>query len=290
MTFTLENEQLFVKINRKGSELVSLQSKKNGLEYLWQADPAVWSRHAPVLFPIVGKLRNNQYKWQGQTYTLPQHGFARDQAFEVVEHTSESITLVLKSNAETQKVYPFHFELRITHALVGNRVDITYQAINQGESEMQFSIGAHPGFICPLLPNETFEDYYLEFDQPETLDRKVIENSLYNGQTEPFLQHAQTIPLHRSLFERDAIVVTGYLSNTLTLKSNKSAHSVKVSFDGFPYLGIWTKDIHSPFICLEPWYGLADYSHSSGQLKDKEGMIALKPQEEFTGLHSIEIS
>jgi galactose mutarotase-like enzyme len=290
MIYKLENDHLLVSIHAKGSELASIQSKKNGLEYLWQADPVVWNRHAPVLFPIVGKLRNDEYEWQGQMYRLPQHGFARDHHFEIHSKQADSLTLTLMANQDTLALYPFRFELRITHALEANRLEVKYEVINQGEGPMPFSIGAHPGFACPLRPDETFEDYYLEFDQPETLSRHLLENGLFNGRTEPLLLHEKTLPLHPELFEKDAIVVTGYRSESLTLKSRKGPHQLKVNFPGFPWLGIWTKNAKSPFVCIEPWYGHADLTQASGKLMEKAGIILLNTGEEFNCRHTIEIS
>ncbi|MBC7920941.1 MAG: aldose 1-epimerase family protein [Ferruginibacter sp.] len=290
MTHTLENEQLRAQVNPRGAELVSLQARQTGLEYLWQADPAVWGRHAPVLFPIVGKLRNNQYAWNGESFSLPQHGFARDGDFEVLDQTPDRLVLRLQADAASRRVYPFEFELRITHALYGNRLDVGYEVINPGDGDLYFSIGAHPGFICPLGEDEVFEDYFLEFDQPETLDRHLIEGGLFNGKTEPLLRDSRIIPLQRSLFEQDAIVVKGFRSSSLTLKSRKSTPSVKVALAGFPYLGIWTKEAPARFVCIEPWYGLADRTDASGQLSDKEGIRMVPTGGRFHCQHTVEVT
>ena len=290
MIHTLENDQLRVQIKRRGAELSSLQAKQTGLEYLWQADPAVWGRHAPVLFPTVGKLRNDHYAWNGQSFSLPQHGFARDRDFEMVDQTPDRIVLRLQADATSRRVYPFDFELRITHALRGNRVDVGYEVINPGAGELPFCIGAHPGFVCPLAKDEVFEDYFLEFDQSETLDRYLIEGGFFNGKTEPLLRDSRIIPLQRSLFEQDAIVVKKFRSSSLTLKSRKSTPSVKVEFAGFPYLGIWTKQAPAPFICIEPWYGLADRTDASGRLSDKEGLQMVPAGGRFHCRHTVEIT
>lgn len=288
--YTLENNHLRVRIQAQGSELASLQSKRNGLEYLWQADSSVWNRHAPVLFPIVGKLRNGEYEWQGQSYPLPQHGFARDQGFEVHSQQTDQLTLALKARAETRQAYPFSFELRITHALQSNRLAVIYQVFNHGDGPMPFSIGAHPAFRCPLRPDEVFEDYYLEFDQAETLDRYLLENGLFSGRTEPLLRQERILSLRRDLFEQDAVVVSGFRSESLTLKSNKGPHQLQVHFPGFPWLGIWTKNAQSPFVCIEPWYGHADRTDASGKLTEKAGIISLNAGEEFSCRHTIEIN
>lgn len=290
MTYTLANNFLKVQVKSKGAELSSIQSL-DGLEYIWQADPAVWSRHAPVLFPIVGKLKNNEYSHGGQTYTLSQHGFARDHEFECIEQTADKLVFELRANEQTKKVYPFSFVLAITYSLRDNQLTVAYEVGNEGAKPMYFSLGAHPGFNCPLLPTEQLEDYYLEFEQPETLDRHLLDGGLFNRETEPVLEEEQILPLYREWFEKDAIVFKHFKSKSLTLKSKVSNHSVKATFEGFPYLGIWqSKGEKATFICIEPWYGLADYTDSTGKLEEKEGILTVSGQEQFSAFYTIELS
>lgn len=282
MVYSIENSFFKVKIAAKGAELISV---KNGeqLEYIWQADPAVWPRHAPVLFPIVGKLKNNTYRYKDKSYSLPQHGFARDKDFECIHQDHESIQLRLEGDDETWINYPFSFELITTYRLQENRLSIEHKIINHGEEEMYFSIGAHPGFTCPLNEEITFEDYFLEFDQLETFKRHKIKDSLYTGEQQLVAEATNRIPLNKDLFREDALVFKGLKSKYVSLKNEKDAHAVRMNIEDFPYLGIWTKmDEKASFVCLEPWLGLADSHEATGDIIEKEGIIMLKAKEHYS--------
>lgn len=163
MTVIIQNDQLIAEIAEHGAELISLKSKEHGLEYIWQGDPAYWGRHAPVLFPFVGRLKDDQYVYQGKTYQMGQHGFARDMDFEVIEHGQEMASFILRSTPETLEKYPFDFELVISYELGGDGITVHYQVANTGEKEMFFSIGGHPAFNVPLEEGLSFEDFYLAF-------------------------------------------------------------------------------------------------------------------------------
>lgn len=260
------------------------------LEFIWQADPQVWPRHAPVLFPIVGKLQDNSYSYQGQTYQLPQHGFARDEVFELVEEEANRLTFELRDSPATRRAYPFAFRLRISYELEGNTVTVRYGVRNPGDEELLFSIGGHPGFNCPLLPGELFTDYFLEFEQPETLERFLVEDGLLTGETEKVMENKRVLPLRDDLFAKDALVLKSFASGRLTLKSNRHPHQVEVSYEGFPYLGIWSKPVGASFLCIEPWYGIASTIGSSTDLTQKEGIIGLPPGEEFSCSYTIRVS
>ena len=269
--YTIENEQIRIQVSTKGAELQSLWHKQHALEYLWQGDAAYWAKRSPVLFPIVGTLRNNTYIHQDVTYNLPRHGFARDKAFALHEQTASSITLVLHSDADTLKVYPFAFSFFITYSIEGNTLNTCYKVINTGTDEMYFSVGAHPAFNVPLTNTTHFEDWYLQFNQQENSNRwPITADGLIATTSEPFLQ-GDRLPLQPSLFYKDALVFKDLASTTITLASDISERRLVFSFEGFPYFGIWsTKD--APFVCLEPWCGIADSEHADGDLTRKEGI------------------
>lgn len=285
----LENELVQVGIKHLGAELCSFVKKDSGREYIWQADPAFWNRHAPVLFPLVGRLPQDQYLQDGQSYSLPQHGFARDQVFELVQQSAQELTFELKSSEQTRQHYPFDFSLKISYTLTGQTLQVQYQVQHTGSGEMLFSIGAHPAFNVPLQPGEAFEDYYLEFSQPETLSRYLLDDGLQNGQTEPLLDNMAILPLRYEAYEKDAIVLKGVRSERLTLKSDKHPHFVQMSFAGFPYLGLWTKRAGAPFFCIEPWYGIASHVGGPVELSEKEGMQSLGTGETFEAAYTITI-
>ena len=288
--FTLSNPLCRATISPHGAELVSLVAPKSGLEYLWQADPAVWGRHAPVLFPIVGRLPQDVYVHQGQSYKLSQHGFARDQEFTVLHQSSTEVALQLVDSPAMRAMYPFAFELLITYTLLDCILTVRWDVRNpSADQELPFSIGAHPAFRCPLLPHEQFEDYFFAFDQPVTLERHLLQGGLLNGETEPLLQEQDKLPLTYELFAQDALVITDFDFNALTLRSQKSTRFVRLQFDGFPYLGLWTKGPGAPFVCIEPWHGIASSVDASPELRDKAGIITLPPGGAFTAAYTVEI-
>lgn len=278
----LKNQKLEIKIDKLGAQLTSIKDKEN-IEYLWTANEKYWARHAPILFPIVGKVKDNKYKIDNREYNLNQHGFARDSEFEILKNEDDILIYRLKYNEESLKKYPYKFELLIEYKLIDNKLQIKYKVNNLDDKKIYFSIGAHPGFNCPLLEGEKFEDYYLEFDKKENLKRKMVDNKLglYTGEYKEFMEEQKIINLNRELFIDDAIVFKDFDSNKIALKNNKNQKIISMNFEGFKYLGIWTKTDDAPFICIEPWYGCADQIDFAGELKDKEGIIALEKKDEF---------
>ncbi|MDQ3393548.1 MAG: aldose 1-epimerase family protein [Bacteroidota bacterium] len=289
MTHSLENETLSVKINAVGAELISLITKKNNLEYIWQAHPEAWARHAPVLFPFVGKLKGDSFSYQGKNYHMSQHGFARDKEFHPVKHGEASISLQLNSDEDSLKIYPFPFELTTTYTLDGNKLSVHHQIYNPEASAMYFSIGAHPAFRCPLL-GEGFDDYYLEFESEEKLVRHKIKEGLLSGEKETVKNDSNVIHLQKELFKEDALVFKELKSKFVTLKNKANDHQVKVSLEGFPYLGIWTKMVKTAdFLCIEPWLGLADHVNHEGDIVKKEGINKLVSYKRFDCSYYIDV-
>lgn len=289
MVHHLQSEQYQVAVQDTGAELTSFRNLASGLEYVWTADPAVWPRHAPVLFPIVGKLPEGKYSYQGKTYALPQHGFARDENFDLLAQGPDYLRFALDSSAKTRSVYPFDFRLETTYTLQGNSLETAYLVKNSGQVDMYFSLGGHPGFNCPLLPGEHFEDYYLEFEKPETVSRYLLDEGLQNGRRQPVLFGQQRLPLRYELFEQDAIVLKELESQKISLRSPGHAHGLDFEFAGYPYFGIWTKGPGAPFICLEPWHGIAGRVGDSGELQEKEGLICLQAGESFACAYTIRV-
>ncbi|SEO86532.1 aldose 1-epimerase family protein [Propionispora vibrioides] len=291
MLVKLETQKVIACIKSLGAELCSLQLKQNGTEYIWQADPGYWGRHAPVLFPIVGQLINNQYELDGQTYQLSQHGFARDMEFEIVLQNSQKAVFRLLFNSKTLEKYPGKFELFIIYTLQDDVLSIEYKVINQDDKTIYFSIGAHPAFRCPLGAGERWEDYYLKFSAQETTVRYLLHKGLLSGECEEILQDSDTLPLTAELFRQDAIILKNLKSKSVALKSQKSDKVIQIDFARFPYLGIWSRpNGGAPFICIEPWYGVSDNRNERKIFKDKEGMQRLEMGEEFCCQYSIKIS
>jgi len=277
MTTLLENDHLSIGVSSAGAELTSIFNKKRQQEFLWQGHAQWWPRRAPVLFPIVGKLNQNSYRVHGTTFTLPQHGFARDSEFAWRDSSTDSVSLELKSGDETRARFPFDFSLMISYHLHGGTLTTQYTIRNTGSSLLPFSIGAHPGFA--FSAGETLSDYYIEFEKPEKLSRHLIQDGVFTGETEPVLD-GKILPISDDLMKKDAIVFKDMKSDTLVLKSRISDYCLKFHAAEFPYFGIWAKP-GGPFVCLEPWCGLADNQDFRGDLSEKEGINILQPGETF---------
>ncbi|MGV3538746.1 MAG: aldose 1-epimerase family protein [Rufibacter sp.] len=290
-TTYLENDYLRIGVKSHGAELCSMVKREGNREYLWQADGEYWNRHAPILFPIVGRLPKGEYLHQGKTYTLPPHGFARDMPFTLVEKSADQLVYELQASDETLKVYPFRFVLRVLYTLQDQTLEVKWQVHHAGAGEMLFSIGAHPAFNVPMLNGGSFEDYYLEFSQPETLSRYLLEEStgLLSGETEPVLDNMALLPLRYDYFEKDALVFKNFKSDRVTLKCDHHPHYVQMNFAGFPFLGIWTKRRGAPFLCLEPWYGIAGSAGEPVELSEKEGMNSIGSGETFEAAYSMTV-
>lgn len=278
---TLKNKNLSIKINPKGAELTSIFNHENQMEYMWNADPKFWGKSSPVLFPIVGSLKENTYRFEGKDYTLPRHGFARDREFVVEKSEESSIIFLLTHDENTLKVYPFKFEFRLVYTLENNTLKVTYLVKNIGENKMYFSVGGHPAFAVPLAENTVYEDYYLEFNKTEIFKRwGLTPKGLIETQPFDFLVDTNKLDLTKELFHDDAIVLKNLESTSVILKSNKTNHQLKFDFEGFPYLGIWAaKD--ADFVCIEPWCGIADAANHNQEFTEKEGIICLNLGEIF---------
>lgn len=289
MIYQIHNNILAVAVTTKGAELQSIISKDTGIDYMWSGDPAFWGKKSPVLFPIVGGLKNNQYRHNGNTYTLGRHGFARDMEFTVTEQLKESISFTLADSEETLKNYPFHFNFSVTYTLQENIVQVTYTVKNTGNEALLFSVGGHPAFGVPLADDTAYADYYLQFSHTETAGRWPLSPSgQIEDYTTPLLNHTNKLPLTKQLFYEDALVFKHLNSDSITIKSDATTYGLTVRFNEFPYIGIWAaKD--ADFVCIEPWCGIADSVNASGELAEKEGINRLNPGELFVRTWSVEL-
>lgn len=278
---TIKNKNLTVKINPKGAELVSLFNRENQTEYIWSADPNFWGKSSPVLFPIVGSLKDNIYRYEGKEYSLPRHGFARDREFSVEKSSENSVTFLLTYDKNSLKIYPFKFEFRLIYTLIDNTLNVTYSVKNIGEREMYFSVGGHPAFAVPLSENTNYDYYYLAFNKTENFKRwGLTTDGLIETQPSDFLINTNHLSLTKELFYDDAIVFKNLESTSVILKSDKIDQQLSFDFEGFSFLGIWAaKDAN--FVCIEPWCGIADAANHNQELVEKEGIICLTPNEVF---------
>lgn len=283
MTTTIANQYLTAEINHFGAELFSLKSSISNKEYVWEGNPEFWGKHSPILFPIVGTLKDNSYTYNSVQYHLSRHGFARDGVFELIEKKENGATFSMQSSEETLKVYPFRFELQISYTLEDNSLIIKYKVINKGECRMPFSIGAHPAFSLP----GNFENYSIQFEKEEPLVYNLLDKDLISDKTKILPTTNGVVPLNYQLFENDALIFKSLKSNDLTILKNGNP-ILRVHYDDFPHLGLWTKK-DAPFLCIEPWFGYSDSAEGSGKFMEKEDIQILEANETFKSKFSIEI-
>lgn len=273
MEYQLTNEYLTVSVKSAGAEITSVKAK-DGLEYMWCGDAKYWGRHAPVLFPIVGKVVDNEYTYQGGSYALSQHGFARDSEFEVEQSDAHKITFTLHSNETTKEKYPFDFTLKLHYELSGHQVKVEYEVQNEDTKEMYFAIGGHPAFNCPMFTDETLEDYIIEFEVEEEAKKLGITPEVYlSGNVEDY--KVKSIPLSHDFFKDGVTILTGLQSKTVALKSLKHGNSVTMNIEELPFLGLWSPEKGAPFVCVEPWVGHTDYITNSKEISEKKDFVKL---------------
>lgn len=283
----LQNEQLQISVLPKGAELCSVLGLKNGIEYMWQGDPAVWGKHSPVLFPIVGTLKKNSYKFKGKEYSLPRHGFARDRQFQLESKDAKELVFLLKSDADSKQNYPFDFEFRIRYQLRKDTLNVTYEVTNTGVEEMYFSVGGHPAFALPLEKDASYEDYYLEFEQRENAPRWPISpEGLIEKNTISVLENSNCLPITKGLFANDALVFKSLKSTEVSLHSKKFEHGWSFDYADFPYLGLWAAK-GGDFVCVEPWCGVADAVDHDQQMQSKEGINRIESGQSFSRTWSV---
>lgn len=289
MGVVLESNVAKATINQHGAELSSFVLKDTNQEYIWQADPKHWGRHAPVLFPIVGRLKNDEYSYNGRNYNMTQHGFARDMEFSLVMKTQEEALFLLTSTSETKEMYPFEFSLFIRYTLRGTELSVTY-IVETESDEMYFSIGGHPAFNVPLSEKVKFEDYFIKFSPSKSRVAIPLEGYLIKPEMKTIAQTNTSIKMSREWFKNDAHIFETSGENSFTIASELDDASIELSYDNFPYVGFWSAyPSEAPFICIEPWCGIADDVDSSGDITKKYGINHITKDEVFTRTYKIKI-
>ncbi|TDM92894.1 aldose epimerase [Lactobacillus crispatus] len=289
MDYTIKNNMIEVVISDHGAEVQSVKGAHTGEEYMWQADPEIWGRHAPVLFPIVGRLKNDEYKYQGKTYHMGQHGFARDCDFEVENHTQESITFLLKDNEKTREMYPFKFEFRVNYNLMNNLLEENFSVVNKSDETMIFGVGGHPGFNLPVNNGEEKEDYYFDMHPSIARVKIPLKGAYLDWNNRSLASTDSFIGLSDELFKDDALIyeLHGH-DNKVSLRTDKSKFHINVWTRNAPYVGIWSQYPNTTnYVCIEPWWGIADREDADGELEHKYGMNHLEPGKEYQAGFSI---
>ena len=288
MRITIASEKTTAVIDSFGAELHSLKDAA-GAEYLWQADPAVWKRHAPVLFPFICNTDSKKYTYEGQVYSLANHGFARDSEFELASSDDKSAEFVLKSSADTLKLYPFDFELRIRYALSGTKLTVSYTVKNTDKKDMYFFIGGHPAFNVPM-GGEDFSDYFVEYEKPETIIQE------FKGKITVIADSAAKVPLSHELFANDVFMKDAPKSSWIALVSEKSGRKIKLNYDSNGCIAVWSSYFEdkavteqAKFVCLEPWSSVPVYCDKEEDITKMSHAIKLAPEKEYVFEYSIEV-
>lgn len=289
--FYLENMYLKVTINQQGAEIAKILSKENGNDYLWNADEKFWKRSAPVLFPIVGSLKDGKYTVDGQDYPMSQHGFARDMEFKMIKQPDgKKIIFRLEYNEETLKVYPYKFALEVEYNLDKYKLTTTWRVFNLDDKEIHFQIGGHPAFMCPIKKGEKQSEYFFNFDTDKELKYGLLnDKGLLESEGNVLANDGGLVKIDEHMFDKDALIFEGNQANKVSICKPDGMSYISVGFDA-PLFGLWSPaGKGAPFICIEPWYGRADKASFSGDITEREYDNKLAVGETFKAEYTIEI-
>lgn len=275
MVHYIENDIIKIGVKEYGCELTSVLSKKDGYEYLWQGDESIWYGQAPILFPIVGRLIDDEYSLNGKTYTMPKHGFARKLNWALLNKDEDTMSFILSENEDTLKIFPYEFDLIVTYTITENTLKVSHCVVNKNEDTMYFSIGAHPAFNCKIGDK-------LSFDNNETLSTEKIDlvKSLRLPETFPVLNNEKDIIITEDIFKEDALILHGIESENITLIHKDNKHTVHFNLGKAPYLGVWAKP-GAPYVCIEPWFGVNDSFEKKNDFSEKDAINKLDAENIF---------
>lgn len=290
MIFKIENECMIVKFDTQGGELRSIFRKANQREYLWSGDPSWWPSQAPILFPFIARVKDGWYRYKGKPYPMSLHGFARWRQFVIDEMTDTRVVLTQRDDEATRTVYPFRFRLKLIYELNGEVLTQRFVVENHSDEEMLFCVGGHTGYMLPTEDGEKLEDIYLQFDTDKNLDRIDNDAAVYylRSFTKDFIHGREKLFLKPELFKQDAFAFNDPSIKAVSILSVKSGHGVRVDVSEFPYLGVWQKP-GAPYLCIEPWAGIADYADTTHDLETKDGVQRLAVGGTFEAAYYIEL-
>lgn len=287
--YQISNEQISIQVDSMGAELKSLKKKDTDTEYMWEGDPAYWKRTSPVLFPLVGSLREGSFLLDGKRYPMGQHGFARDLEFQVKSEAANEIWFYLESDAQTLEKYPYAFLLELGYELQESTVIVKWKVTNPADGELYFSIGGHPAFCCPLQKGEEQEDYRIWFDVKEQVITGVIENGLMTAGQAAYPLEDGCLRVTEHLFDHDALVIEHGQVHKVALVKPDGTHYLTVSFDA-PLFGVWSPPgKKAPFVCIEPWYGRCDAVDFAGTWQQREWGQCLSAGQCFEASYQISV-
>ena len=281
----IKNDYLAVKVFLLGAEVRSVKNITNDHEYMWEGNPDVWAGVSPVLFPVVGRTVNGYISFENKNYPLGNHGFARQSVFKISSQKTDSITLRINTFELDKNIFPFNLDFAVTYALENNKLVTTYEVVNQDDQLAYFSVGAHPAFKCPFDSRHNLEDYQIEFEGNQELNLHSLDKNGLFAETSKV--NVETIQINRNSFDNDALIYSNFTASTVKLSEKESNRYIKVDFDGFQWLGIWSKPGAS-YICLEPWSGHADNSGFNQDIQYKSGIEKINSGARWERSYSIE--
>lgn len=290
MLYTIENEILKVTVDEVGAQLMSIQTQKDGHEYLWQGDPKYWTGRAYNLFPVIGRMNGGKYVYQGKTYDMPAHGLVRKTLLTPMPEAKDKISFVYTDNETTRAAYPFSFFYRVSFALDGNRLNVTTSVKNTDSKPIHFGVGGHPGFFVPMEEGLSFEDYYVEFDKATEIRQCVMSDDvLFTGDTPAYPLRNNKLPLSHALFPVDALVLLG-TGGRATIRSDRGRRKVTMNYPDMKYMGLWHKPgTDAPYLCLEPWSMLPASVNGLDNFEIKLDMTRLAVGETYENTWNLEI-
>lgn len=283
----LSNSKLAAKISPTGAELKSLKERSTGIEYIWQSDPAWWTGASPILFPVIGGLKNGVCRINGSEYKIPPHGFVRKKEWKLVSRSAATATFETVSDDDTRPLYPFEFILRVHYTLKENAISIRYEVINRSRERMLFSIGSHPAFNIPFAGG-SIENYYVHFSEEENMQRYFFKDGMHLNETEPAFDNCRQIYLRKNLFDRGPLIFKAPRSKVFTIMNSKNSKRISVQTEGVPFVALWAAP-KAPFCCIEPWYGIPDNIDTDGEFPTKEGIMSLETGCAFNTDYQIEM-
>lgn len=287
--FQIGNEQITIQVDSMGAELKSLKKTAIGVEYMWSGNPLFWKRTSPVLFPIVGALNNGEYKYEGKSYPMGQHGFARDMEFTLKSQTNKEIWFSLKSDNGTLAKYPYEFLLEIGYELQETTLIVKWKVSSPSGKELYFSIGGHPAFRCPLAEDAKQPDYRLWFDAKDKITAGVLEDGLMSGKKADYELEDGCLWIGEHLFDKDALVVEDDQAHEVALMKPDGSRYLTVNFDA-PLFGIWSPPHkNAPFVCIEPWYGRCDAADYAGTWEERKWGQHISAGETFEAAYRITV-
>lgn len=291
MIHILKGEQLTIQVETKGAELKSIKDNQSNCEYMWSGDAKYWGKTSPILFPFVGALKNSEYSYDGNTYKMSRHGFARDMEFQMAEKTEDSLIFALEDTEETRKKYPFKFRLEIEYQIEGKNLKVKWRVFNKDTKKMYFSIGGHPAFVCPITPGLKRTDCYIKFGEADEIRTSYLDmaSGLITGEYVTYQLEEGLLPISEKLFDNDALIIENSQCNQVSLCDENKKQYLTVDFDA-PLFGVWSvPDNEALYLCIEPWYGRCDSMNFEGDLQDRDWTNSLKNGEIFEKEYKIKI-